>query len=254
MDHINPGNNEQNKIPKWALALIVLLVVLFFMQSGIILYQALHKEDAHQYRKTAPHVTQLPAGPFTAQASSPVSRHRGTMTRQAPAQNPFYQAPQTQVQSAAAQDPFAAMRQDPFFDDAFFSLGRLTQQMSQLFENMGGMGPMDSSFMPAVDMEETKNAYIVRSDIPGLDKDKIDVSVHGNLLTLRGVRETGSEHKDDRSGYYSQERSYGSFSRSMMLPGPVDESKITADYKNGVLTVTLPKSEPDKGTNKIAVT
>jgi HSP20 family protein len=252
MDHINPGNNEQNKMPKWALALIILLVVLFFMQSGIILYQIFHKEDAYKHRKTATHVTQLPAGSFAGHAS-PVSRHRGAVTRQSPAQNPFYQAPQAQTQSTAFEDPFAAMRQDPFFDDAFFSLGRLTQQMSQLFENMGGVGPMDSSFMPAVDMEETKNAYIVRSDIPGLDKDKIDVSVHGNLLTLRGVRETGSEHKDDRSGYYSQERSYGSFSRSMMLPGPVDESKITADYKNGVLTVTLPKSEATKQESKIPV-
>jgi HSP20 family protein len=227
--------------------LIIVLAALFFMQTGIILHQAFHKDSPRNLPvSSGPHVVQMPAASAVGPAMNPFMQAR-RMHHQP------YQA-QGQQQTAAAQAQQAPdMWQDPFMDDAFFSLGRLTQHMNRLFENMGSFGGMEYAFNPAIDMEETSAAYIIRSDIPGLDKDKIDVSVHGSTLTIQGVRETGSEKKDERTGYYSQERSYGSFARSLMLPGPVDDSKITADYKNGVLTITLPKLNPDKGTNKIPI-
>ena len=73
------------------------------------------------------------------------------------------------------------------------------------------------------------------------------------MLTLQGVRETGSETRDEKRGFYSQERSYGSFSRTITLPGPVDEGNIKADYENGVLTVTLPKLGKDPSARKIVI-
>ena len=94
---------------------------------------------------------------------------------------------------------------------------------------------------------------IVRSDLPGLEKDKISVTVENNVLTVQGMRQTSSEADDKNRGFYSQERSYGSFSRSFNLPGPVDDSQINADYKNGVLTITLPKIAPAKNAQKVAI-
>ena len=67
------------------------------------------------------------------------------------------------------------------------------------------------------------------------------MTVSGNMLTIRGEREEEEETKDGRQGFYTSERSYSSFSRSLPLPGPVDESNVKAEYHNGVLTVTLPK-------------
>ncbi len=122
---------------------------------------------------------------------------------------------------------------------------------SPLFQNMPQSTGFD--FTPAVDLEETKDAYIVKSDLPGLEKDKINLTVKENVLTIEGVREVLDQKKDEKSGYYAQERSYGSFSRSLSLPGPVDEAKIVATYANGVLTIKLPKVPGPKDAQKVAI-
>ncbi len=111
----------------------------------------------------------------------------------------------------------------------------------------------DLNFTPAIDIEETGNTYIVKSDLPGLEKDKISISVARGMLTIEGMRETSSEKKDDASGFYAQERSYGAFHRSVPLPGPVDESNIKADYKNGVLVISLPKSKVSETPQKVVI-
>lgn len=153
--------------------------------------------------------------------------------------------------------PPSFMDEDPW--DAF---DQMSQRMSglmrhalmfgsPLFQKMPQGAGFD--FTPAVDLEETKDAYIVKSDLPGLEKDKIDLTVKENVLTIEGVRETTNKTEDQESGYYAQERSYGSFARSLSLPGPVDESKITAVYKNGVLTITLPKVPGQPNAQKVAI-
>ena len=94
-------------------------------------------------------------------------------------------------------------------------------------------------------MLEEKDKYVVKADLPGMKKEDIEVSVTQNMLTIKGERKIEEERKDE--GYYYCERRYGSFVRSIALPGSVEVDKIKATYKDGVLTVELPKAEEEKG-------
>ena len=97
---------------------------------------------------------------------------------------------------------------------------------------------------PALGVAESENNYVVKAEVPGCKADDIDISVHGNVLTLSGEKKGEKEQKE--KGYYHVERSYGSFRRDINLGGDVDTEKIEAACKDGVLTVTLPKSEKAK--------
>ena len=149
------------------------------------------------------------------------------------------------------------MNEDPWeaFDAMSQRMNSLMQHAfmfgSPLFQNMPQGAGFD--FTPAVDLEETEDAYIVKSDLPGIEKDKINLTVKENVLTIEGTRESTNDTGNPKSGYYAQERSYGSFERSLSLPGPVDEAKIVAAYKNGVLTITLPKAPGQKAVQKVAI-
>lgn len=169
--------------------------------------------------------------------------------------------PHPRSRAAASQIP-KALPQTFSNDDPWEAFDRMSQRMnslmqhafmfgSPLFQNM----PQDAGFdfTPAVDLEETKDAFIVKIDLPGLEKDKINLTVRENVLTIEGVRQTVNETQDQKGGYYAQERSYGSFARSLSLPGPVDESKIVAEYKNGVLMITLPKALGQKDAQKVTI-
>ncbi|HTL47556.1 MAG TPA: Hsp20/alpha crystallin family protein [Verrucomicrobiae bacterium] len=130
----------------------------------------------------------------------------------------------------------------------------LSNFAAPLSSMMASPAAADFDFMPTADMEEKDNLYIVKVDLPGLDKDQINITVRDGLLTIEGVRKSESESKDDKTGFYSQERSYGSFSRSLPLPGPVDDAGIKADYANGVLTIQLPKKPgTEKNATKVSV-
>ena len=101
----------------------------------------------------------------------------------------------------------------------------------------------EAEWLPAVDVAETKNEIVVNVEIPGMDPKEFDISLSEGTLTIRG------EKKQDRveeENYHLTERRYGTFSRSIPLPQEVESDKISASYKNGVLTVTLPKSEGTK--------
>jgi HSP20 family protein len=104
----------------------------------------------------------------------------------------------------------------------------------------------------AVDLEETDGAYTVTADLPGFDRDDIDVELAGDRLTLSATHteEKSEEGDEDEGRYLRRERREQSVSRSVRLPDPVDEDAAEADYSNGVLTVTLPKeTEGDSGQN-----
>jgi HSP20 family protein len=113
----------------------------------------------------------------------------------------------------------------------------------------------ESSFSfpsPAVDMTEDDKAYKVTAELPGLESKDIDVSVTGDVLTIKGEKQQEKEQKE--KNYYVSERSYGSFQRSFMLPQGVEANKIAADLSKGVLTITLPKTaEAQKQAKKIEV-
>ncbi len=97
---------------------------------------------------------------------------------------------------------------------------------------------------PSVDLMENDDTYMVRCDLPGVEKDDLDISVSGNALTIKGEKQDSSEHKDGR--YYRRESWSGSFQRTITVPETVDPDAINAEMKNGVLTLTLPKKEDVK--------
>lgn len=96
-------------------------------------------------------------------------------------------------------------------------------------------------FNPRIDIKETKESFKVVSELPGLDSNDIDVSLHDGMLTISGEKKVEMEEKG--IDYQHIERSFGRFSRCIMVPDSVDMSKVESVYKNGVLTVTLPKTE-----------
>src|SRR5262245_47582590 len=101
-----------------------------------------------------------------------------------------------------------------------------------------------SEWAPSVDVYETHNEIVVKAELPGIDQKDVNVTFENNLLTIRGERCMDKEVKEEN--YHRVECNYGSFSRSFSLPANVDESKIKADFKNGMLKITLPKREEAK--------
>jgi len=104
---------------------------------------------------------------------------------------------------------------------------------------------------PRVDMFDREDRVIVKAELPGVDKEDIDVSVAGGVLTIKGERRAEEEVKDE--DYYCCERYRGKFYRAIQLPADVDTGKIEASYENGVLEITLPKV-PEVTPKKISVT
>jgi HSP20 family protein len=97
---------------------------------------------------------------------------------------------------------------------------------------------------PAIDVAEEGDTIIVRAEVPGCKAEDIDISVHGNVLTISGEKKLSEEKKE--KGYYHVESTYGSFRREITLPTDVNQSKVDASYKDGVLSITLPKAEKAK--------
>ncbi len=96
-------------------------------------------------------------------------------------------------------------------------------------------------FGPALDVEETADAYIVRANLPGVSQDDIRVNIHDDVLTISA--ETASEASNEDSKVLLRERRFGKFSRSLRFPTNVDGDAVAASYENGVLSITLPKAE-----------
>jgi HSP20 family protein len=109
--------------------------------------------------------------------------------------------------------------------------------------------PKDS-WLPAVDILEKEGNLILRAELPGMTEKQIDVKLEGNTLTLKGERKMDNE--DKKNNYHRVESFYGAFTRSFRLPETVDLEKISADYKNGVLTVTIPQ-KPEVKPREITV-
>ena len=100
-------------------------------------------------------------------------------------------------------------------------------------------GPSASTFSPRFDVEERKDAYLVKADLPGLTESEIDVTVTGNAVTVAGKREAEQLHEGQ--AYYAGERSFGAFSRTFSLPDGANLDDLSANLKNGVLTLHIPK-------------
>jgi HSP20 family protein len=149
------------------------------------------------------------------------------------------------LQEEVSKEKMTLARWNPIRD---FSV--LQNQMNRLFEDAMGTWPGESNgrgntnWVPPADIYETDNDLIAIVELPGVDSKKVDVRVENNVLTIRGERPFEQKVKQDN--YHRLERSYGTFSRSFTLPATIDADKIRAEYRDGILNLTLPKSEKAK--------
>jgi HSP20 family protein len=128
-----------------------------------------------------------------------------------------------------------------------FRANSLQQQFSRLFNEAFERTSDESSlttWAPPVDIFETEHELVVKADLPDIKPEELDIRVENNILTIRGERKF--EKKVNENNYLRVERSYGSFSRSFSLANTVNSEAIKAEYKNGVLTLTIPKREEAK--------
>jgi HSP20 family protein len=129
-------------------------------------------------------------------------------------------------------------------------LTTLRKEMDQLFERflepVWPELPTAAPWQPKVDVTEDKDAVTVKAEVPGVEQDDLSVSLQDGVLTIKGEKEAEKEEKDKQ--YHRVERTYGAFVRALRLPAAVDSEKVAATFKNGVLTVVLPKAPEAKGT------
>lgn len=170
----------------------------------------------------------------------------------------------------AVKTPFSSMSPS-FFDedfdrgfgsegDPFQELEKIQRRMNQMFRNtfrqalpgsgLGAAMPKSLLYEPDLDIKEAPDYYLVNLDIPGMDKDKINVEVNENFISISGERKFEKEESDDQSGFFQMERSFGSFHRTIPLPGNVKSDEVTAQYDKGVLTLKLPKLVKEEQTKK----
>ena len=138
----------------------------------------------------------------------------------------------------------------------FREVSRLRQEMDRLWEEYFGpsrraLRPLEAEWAPSVDVSESADKVTVKAEIPGMEPKDIDISLSGDLLTIKGEKKQEKETKD--KNYHKIERSYGCFERSFTLPENADAENINANAENGVLEVVIPKvKESAKEAKKIA--
>ncbi len=135
----------------------------------------------------------------------------------------------------------AFTRWDPFRD------------LLALHEQIGHLVGTDApGWTPPVDLYETADDYVLTAELPGLARDQIEIHAEDSRIVIRGARLAGPDRDIPCEQYHRVERGHGQFSRAFSLPEPIDVSGVTADLKDGVLTVTIPKSA-DRGTRRVDV-
>jgi HSP20 family protein len=122
----------------------------------------------------------------------------------------------------------------------------MQREMNRVFDSfnrnwgLGAFPEFTGSFMPRLDVTEDAKAFTVTAELPGMSEKEIDLSLSGDTLTIRGEKKEEKEEKN--KSYYYSERFYGTFMRSIPLPRQVETDKVSASFKKGVLTITLPKA------------
>lgn len=145
--------------------------------------------------------------------------------------------------------PFIPLQDYPFMD--------LRRDIEQLFDDFSrGFGIerfspalRERTFNPRVDVSETDKEIRVTAELPGLQEKEIELSITDDSLTIKGEKKEEKEEKEEQKGYYRMERTYGSFTRVIALPSEVQTDKAKASFKNGVLSIEMPK-KPEATSNK----
>lgn len=148
------------------------------------------------------------------------------------------------------------------YSNPFSTMRRFMEQMDQMFEDYGGtrgtLSPSEHHFLqgawqgnwsPAIEVFHEGEQLVVRADLPGMNKDNVHVEIQGDLLTISGERR--QEHEDHRGNWFHSERSYGSFRRSVRLPGGADAANAEATFADGVLEVRM--NAPNANGRKVEV-
>jgi len=129
-------------------------------------------------------------------------------------------------------------------------LSSLQTEMNRLFNTVfdapatQGNGGTMRRWVPAMDLLETADHFVLRADLPGMTEDDVNIELEDSTLTVSGERK--SEHEDKQEGFYRVERAFGSFSRSLTLPKGIDADAVNANFENGVLEIRIPKPEERK--------
>jgi HSP20 family protein len=132
------------------------------------------------------------------------------------------------------------LKYSPFADvDDMPGLRQMQDTLSRFLSE-----PSSRPWTPAVDILETENELVLKMDVPEVELKDVDIRLENHTLTVKGERKF--ENRQDSKAYHRIERSYGTFARSFTLPDTLDTDKVRADYKNGVLNITLPKKEVAK--------
>lgn len=162
--------------------------------------------------------------------------------------------------SVAGWEPFESLRRevDRLFDDVAGGWGRFPSRWANeipfpwLRPERGGEAGRELLLRPAIEVAETDKEYRITAELPGLDEKDIEVLVQDDMLTIKG--EKREAHEEKKEGSVVSERRYGTFQRSLRLPGGVERDKVAANMKKGVLSVVLPKSkEAQAKTRKVAI-
>lgn len=166
-----------------------------------------------------------------------------------PQENPLGFWPQT---SSSLWDPFAEMQQ---MQDRMNRIFRESFRRSNSLLDPSA-GQFSSFYEPDLDIQDKKDHYLITLDLPGLDKDKINIEVTEHMIVISGERNYASEKRDSEQGFYRMERRFGSFSRRLPLPEDAASEGVNAKYESGVLEIKVPKKEslaPKEDSKKIRI-
>jgi HSP20 family protein len=125
-----------------------------------------------------------------------------------------------------------------------WGLMNLRDDIDRMFRDFHEDFDRESRWFPSVDIAEDQDKLVLSAELPGLKKDDVKINLEGKTLTIQGERKAQADNRNER--YYRTERFYGKFNRSFTLNSEIDAEKIQADFKDGVLTINLPKSEAVK--------
>lgn len=134
--------------------------------------------------------------------------------------------------------------------DPFVELEDVSKHLNRIFGRTPARVEPDREMLtmadwtPTVDITETDTTYVIKGEIPGVNKEDVKVTIEDGMITMRGERKQEKEEKDKK--FHRIERSYGSFMRSFRVPDNVDENAVKAEFKNGMINVTMPKSGKSK--------
>jgi HSP20 family protein len=215
---MEPDQETKSHLNKFLVAITIVLALLLIFQTGYVM----KLKKSSNAKKEKPKQVQLYTNRPSAMAVVPQ-----------PAFNAW---------GNGQWDPFTEMERmqeymNRMFRDSF-------RRASSLMDSDAGQNMLDSFFEPDLDIQDLKDRYLITLDIPGMEKDKLNIEVRDQFITVSGERTSASEKKDEQQGFYSMERRVGAFQRTIPLPADAVSTDVKANYDKGELRIEVPKKAP----------